>query len=90
MKLPIITDRESYYYGEGFNRLDENGTIVLISKTVQDDKEFLRKFGVTVPSTSKLVRLHFYYYVFQIQPINETRCKIKAITNVNPHVKWVP
>ena len=36
MKLPIITDRESYYYGEGFNRLDENGTIVLISKTVQD------------------------------------------------------
>lgn len=36
MKLPVIADRETYYYGEGYNRLEENGTIVLISKTVQD------------------------------------------------------
>ncbi len=34
MNLPVITDRETYYYGEGFDRLDHNGTILLLSKTV--------------------------------------------------------
>lgn len=36
MNLPVITDRETYFYGEGFDRLDYNGTILLLSKTIQN------------------------------------------------------
>ncbi len=37
MNLPFISDREVFLYGDGFQRLDENGTITLVSKTFDDD-----------------------------------------------------
>ena len=27
VSLPVISDRDLYFYGEGFDRLEENGTI---------------------------------------------------------------
>lgn len=90
LNFPVITDREVYFYGEGFDRLDENGTITLISKSVNNDEEFKQKYGITIPTTSQYIRLDFNHYVYQIEPLSEDRCKVRAVTNVNPYVKFVP
>ncbi len=36
MSFPMIADRECYFYGEGFDRFDVDGTLVVISKSVHD------------------------------------------------------
>lgn len=38
MNLPIISNRELYSFGFGINKLDENGSIYIISKTIDKVK----------------------------------------------------
>lgn len=33
-KLPVISDREFFILGEGIDRMEENNTIVIISRTI--------------------------------------------------------
>jgi hypothetical protein len=40
MDAPFISKREVIYYGEGFDRLDENGTLTMVCKSINKDKEF--------------------------------------------------
>ncbi len=41
MNMPVITDRELYFEGFAIDRLNRNGTFILTSRTVDQDKEFL-------------------------------------------------
>ena len=90
LNFPVISNRETYFYAEGFDRLEENGTMVLMSKSIHDDTEFKSWLGVNFPEATDNVRLDFHHYVYQIEPLSETRCRIRAITNVDPHVKYIP
>lgn len=90
MKTPVISDREVFYVAEGFDRLDENGTIVLICKSIDKDKNFCEKYGINIPKKNNKVRIDFKYFVFEIKIINEKRCFLKAIVNTDPHVSITP
>ena len=37
MSTPFMSDREVHLYGEGFDRLDENGTVVITSRSINTD-----------------------------------------------------
>jgi hypothetical protein len=37
MSTPFISDREIHLYGEAFDRLDENGTVVISSRSINTD-----------------------------------------------------
>ena len=39
MELPLISDREMYLYGIGIDKLEENGKILIISKTIDEDQD---------------------------------------------------
>lgn len=34
MELPLVSNREAYCVGYGYNRLQENGTIIIIARTM--------------------------------------------------------
>lgn len=40
MDVPMISKRECYFYGVGFNLLEEYGCIPMVSKSIHSDKEF--------------------------------------------------
>ena len=44
MYFPFISDRETIFVGEGIDRLDVNGTIILQSRTIDTDPDFLNHF----------------------------------------------
>lgn len=90
MYFPIIPDRECVFVGMGFDRLQEDGTIVLLSRSVDRDKEFLEKNEVVIQPTTKFVRMNIHYYIFEIRPKDENTCSIRAITNVDPQISMVP
>lgn len=90
MYFPLIPNRECVFLGEGYDRLNVNGTITLVSRTIDNDKMFLEKNGIEIPEKSKFVRLHFKFYIFEITPIDKDSCSIRACTNVNPHISLVP
>jgi len=41
--LPILSDREAYMDGFGVDRLDENGTILIICKTIHNNEEMKKR-----------------------------------------------
>ncbi|CAD8056742.1 unnamed protein product [Paramecium primaurelia] len=90
MYFPLIPDRECVFVGEGYDRLSVNGTITLLSRSVDSDKEFLEKNGIFIPEKSKFIRMYIKYYIFEITPIDKDSCSIRACTNVNPKISMVP
>ncbi|CAD8111055.1 unnamed protein product [Paramecium sonneborni] len=87
--FPVISNRETIFLGQGIDRLDENGTILFLCKSIDQDQQFLDYYNIQLQK-SKNVRLQLNYYIFQITPINKARCKIKAVNNCNPQLSFVP
>jgi hypothetical protein len=36
--IPLLTDRETYFYAAGYDRIKTNGSVFLFSKTINEDK----------------------------------------------------
>ncbi|CAD8080141.1 unnamed protein product [Paramecium primaurelia] len=87
--FPVISNRETVFLGQGIDRLEEDGTILFLCKSIDQDQQFLDYYDLQLHK-SKNVRLQLNYYIFQITPITKTRCKIKAVNNCNPQLSFVP
>jgi len=86
--LVIIPDRDCYCYGIGVDRLDKNGSVLLISKKIHDNPAFLEHYGIDIPKT-KSVRMDIDVAV-ELVPLSKDRVQMTLITTVNPGVKNVP
>jgi len=86
--LMIIPDRDCYCYGIGVDRLDKNGSVLLISKKIHDNPAFLEHYGIEVPKT-KSMRMDIDVAV-ELVPLSKDRVQMTLITTVNPGVKNVP
>ena len=49
IRLPIIADREVYFYAMAINRLQVNGSLLIFSKTIHNDKRAQAKYKVSFP-----------------------------------------
>jgi hypothetical protein len=56
---------------------------VFVSRSVQDEKGFKEKYAFSMPEATSLVRLDIIYCVWQIEILEENRCRIRLITNSN-------
>lgn len=36
--IPLLTDRETYFYAAGYDRIKTKGSVFLFSKTINEDK----------------------------------------------------
>lgn len=46
--IPLITDRYTYFYAVGYDRISVTNSIFLYSKTITDDLEFQKKVDYKV------------------------------------------
>lgn len=55
--IPCLTDRETYFYAAGYDRMKKNGSIFLFSKTINEDLVYQEKYQFKVPEKSDYIRL---------------------------------
>jgi len=87
--LPL-SDREAFLFGHGIDRFDRNGSVLIISKSYNDDKILQKKLGLEVPEKSKCVRMDLEFMTSEIIPIGKDKIRFKAVVKMNPHVKLIP
>ena len=90
MNVPMISKRECYFFGAGYNLLDEIGSIALLSKSIHSDKEFCSNNNIEIPLKSKYVRLDYKHYVFNIIPLGPNKCFVKIVLNVDYKIPFIP
>ncbi|CAD8157601.1 unnamed protein product [Paramecium pentaurelia] len=89
--FPLISDRKAVFVGEGIDRLNINGTIVFICKSIDNDPEFLKIHNIDISKDKgKFVNLILNYYVFELTPISENKCRVRAVTNSDPQCRYIP
>ncbi|CAD8051731.1 unnamed protein product [Paramecium primaurelia] len=89
--FPLISDRKAVFVGEGIDRLNINGTIVFLCKSVDNDPEFLKLHNIDLSKDKgKFVNLILNYYVFELTPLSDNKCRVRAITNSDPQCRYIP
>jgi len=86
---PPLTNRECHCFGYGSDRFERNGSILLISRSIDDDPEFLKYHDIQIPKESKLVKMQIEVAT-EFVPLNKDEMIMRQITTVNPNVKNAP
>ncbi len=66
---PFIADRELFLFGQGVDRVDENGTIVISVKSYDIDEYLTSYYGVQVPKAEKSVRVDIPFAIVCLKPL---------------------
>jgi len=85
-----LHNRQAHLYGMGVNRLHENGTVFVFSKSIEDDIEFFAKHELRKIENQGTVNLNFKFGAFEITPIGQNKCKLRGIANINSKMNWLP
>jgi len=87
---PPLSERETYANGYGIDRLDRNGSVLLISRSVHDRPELAKKYGLDIPEKTKCVRFDVYYSVTELVPIEKNKTRFKMALRMDPKIKFIP
>jgi len=87
---PPISSREGYMIGAGIERFGENGSFLLMSKTVHDDKQLQERHSLNVPTDSKNVKLDIHYVAVELKPLTEGKTKMSFVGMFDPKIKIIP
>ena len=98
-----LANRDLHVFGSGVNRLDENGTVMIMAKTVDNvsvllylclnlekNAEFLAKNNVQKREKPGSAQIEIKLGGFEVTAINPGKSKFKGIANVNPNFTWLP
>jgi len=87
---PPICGREWYMVGAGFDRLEANGSILVIAKDIHHDKDFQEKHGLDVPVKPKVTRMEMEYMGMEVIPIARNKVRVKIVQKMDPKIKYLP
>jgi hypothetical protein len=87
---PPISGREGYLIGVGFDRLQENGSLLLLSRTIHDDKQIQQRYNIDIPSGSKSVRMDIHYVGVELIPLSPESTKMRIVAMFDPKIKMIP
>jgi hypothetical protein len=85
-----LQNRETHIYGFGVDRLQENGSVLILAESVDENQEFLQRHDVKKMANSGIVNMDIRFSGFEIIPLGENRCKLRGIANTNPKFNWLP
>jgi len=87
--LPL-NDRELYLAGFGIDRLDVNGSIIIISRTVDDDPLFVAQHQIDIPTTTQCTRVKTNYIGTEFTPITRDKLLFKMVSHSDMKLKFMP
>lgn len=88
--IPFLTDRETYFYAAGYDRINTNGSVFIFSKTINEDKVYQKKYEFEVPEKSDYVRLEYIFFIVEYIPITKKRAKVRLATRVDLKLNFLP
>lgn len=89
--IPLLSDRETYFYGVGYDRWKEKKSIFFYSKTINEDIDFQKKYKFTVPPPNdKYVRLEYKFFIVEYKPIGKNRAKIRLCSKIDMKMNYLP
>jgi len=89
--LPFpLSKRDMHVYGTGLNRLYENGTVLVIAKSIDHDNAFFERHNAKKIENPKSVNIELSMGGFEIQPLGPGRIKFTGVANGNPNFAWLP
>mmetsp|Transcript_4987 Transcript_4987/g.4191 ORF Transcript_4987/g.4191 Transcript_4987/m.4191 type:complete len:235 (+) Transcript_4987:1015-1719(+) len=87
---PPLAARECYMYGRGYDRLDRNGSVLLVCKSYDKNVKFLERFGIKMPEKQKGVKVDIHFIGTEIVPLGENQIRLKISMCSNPHISFLP
>ena len=88
--VPMLTDRQTYFYATGYDRLKQTNSIFFYSMTVNDNLEHQKRYGYDVPRKSDLVRLEYKFFIIEYIPVGKNRAKVRLASNVDLKLNFLP
>lgn len=88
--IPLLTDRETFFYAVGYDRQKVTGGIFLYSKTINEDYAFQHKYGFQVPKESEFVRLEYKFFIVEYLPLTKQRARIRLSSKIDMKMNYLP
>ncbi len=89
-----LKNRETIVYGYGVNRIQKNGTVLVMSKSLctVNDPVILKKIGKfeTDRRTEGLVENIIHFYGFEISPVSPNEVSLRCCMLVDPQIPIIP
>jgi cupin superfamily acireductone dioxygenase involved in methionine salvage len=85
-----LDDRDIYLVGVGIDRLDVNGSLLILANSYDDDPAFLEKHQLTVPPPNKGVRVKTRYLGSEITPISRNKLKFRMLSHADMKFNFMP
>eukprot|EP01017_Pseudomicrothorax_dubius_P048526 TRINITY_DN8845_c0_g2_i1.p1 TRINITY_DN8845_c0_g2~~TRINITY_DN8845_c0_g2_i1.p1 ORF type:complete len:395 (-),score=107.42 TRINITY_DN8845_c0_g2_i1:36-1172(-) len=94
MKMDVpkpLPKREGYLLGFAADRMEKNGTIVFVSKSIDEDTRFQNRLKINIPETPPdTVRYKIVSSIYELEPIDENTTRFRAVTNVDAGLQNIP
>jgi len=85
-----LANRQMHVYGVGLNRLYENGTVLVMAKSIDDNKEFFERHDAKKIEKPKDVNIEIKMGGFELKPLGPNKIKFVGVANINPNFTWLP
>lgn len=88
--IPFMSVREAFFQGIGYNRLDANGSLFLLTRSIHNREDLQKKFGYKCECNKEFIQLDYKYLVLKYEPIRRGKGKVTIVMNVNPRLDFLP
>jgi len=85
-----LPNRDIHIYGTGVNRLYENGSVMIMAKSVNNDPEFFKHHDAQKVEKPGSVYVDIHQGAFEVKPLGPNRIAYRAIAHANPNFSWIP
>jgi hypothetical protein len=89
VKCGRLAPRECHCVGIAVDRLQKNGSFLMISNSIDSNKELLKYYDINVPKKSKYVKMDFQVGT-EIVALSENKTKVRIVFTENAHVQNTP
>jgi hypothetical protein len=87
---PPLADRDAFLYGFGVDHSNEDGSVMILAKSLDTDPELMKRHKVDPSKTSKNVKMDLNFACFKIKPLGPNRCEMLGVANVDPKISFLP
>lgn len=89
--IPLLSDRETYFYAAGYDRMKKKDSIFLFSKTINEDEVYQKRYDFKVPPPTKdLVRLEYKFFIVEYKPRPNGKAIIRLASKIDMKLNFLP
>jgi uncharacterized protein (DUF2164 family) len=88
--LPFISDREGYFYGQGIDRMNSHGSIIIYCEGITGNKAVEKRLNLNLTKSAKTVELDLKFLVVEIKLKGPGLYEVKAFGHLDIKMSFIP